>query len=225
MDTDDLDIKSLETGGTLAPDHHENDQQKEYLRQFNTEFPELLDSRSSSGRLLYVFVRRTLQAFHLSGTYKEAFVLNETYLRGISQIHKGEVIKNLPAWVRKTAYNVVRELKRDQQKAVPFEEHQHVLEADQSSISSEDLEDDLATLRMAFQLLDPQDQKLLNLKVVEGLSWREIREILYREGRGDHTESVLRKRKERALLRLRKKYHAIKPPEFPQRTGRFSSEL
>lgn len=91
-----------------------------------------------------------------------------------------------------------------------------ILDVKQFSVSPEDLEDDLAMLRIAFQMLDSEDQKLLNLKIVEERSWREIREILNLAGGGDCSEPALRKRKERALIRLRKKFHALKPPQFPR---------
>jgi hypothetical protein len=58
------------------------------------------------------------------------------------------------------------------------------------------------------------DQRLLNLKIVEGRAWSEIRVILREEGYGDYKEFNLRKRKERALIRLRKKYHALKPHQL-----------
>ena len=77
----------------------------------------------------------------------------------------------------------------------------------QPAVAAEVIEDDLATMQLAFQLLSKShegDHRLLNLKIVEGLSWSEIRVVLRQEGYGDHDEVKLRKRKERALIRLRK---------------------
>jgi DNA-directed RNA polymerase specialized sigma24 family protein/predicted nucleic acid-binding protein len=180
--------------------------------KFDTEFVELLDSGSSSGRLMFAFVRRELRNFHLDRLYQEAFILNEAYIRGVQRIATGEVIRNLSAWFRATAYNIVRELSREHKRSAPLEED--ISEVQQPVISPEHLKDEFLTLRMVFQMLPPQDQQLLNLKIVEERSWKEISDILRKEGHGDHTEAALRKRKERALIRLRKKYHAIKPSEF-----------
>lgn len=182
--------------------------------KFDAEFLDLQNPRSSSGRVMYVFVRRNLRAFHLSETYRESFVLNEAYIRGIKLISEGTVIRTVPAWLRSTSYNIIRELSRELQKSVPLEEH--TLTVEQPWVPLEELEDDLATVRMALSLLDPQDARLLNLKIGEGRSWKEIRDILRLEGWEDLTEEVLRKRKERALIKLRKKYHTLKPPEFPK---------
>lgn len=182
--------------------------QQERLK-FDAEVLELLRSRNSSGRLTFVFVKRELRNFHLDNLYQEAWVLNEAYIRGVKRIATGEVIRNPTAWLKGTAYHIIRELSREHQKLAPLKED--IPDAPQSTISSVDLEDDFTTLRMAFQLLSPQDQRLLNLKIVENRSWKEIRNILRIEGVGDFPETALRKRKERALIRLRKKYHAIKP--------------
>jgi DNA-directed RNA polymerase specialized sigma24 family protein len=136
-------------------------------------------------------------------------LLNEAYLRGISLINKGEVIQKIPAWYRKTIYNIVRELKREQRKSAPFEDYMADVEPPQMLL--EDLEDDLQTLHLAFRSLEAEDRQLLCLKIIENLSWREIRAILRSEGAGDYPEATWRKRKERALIKLRKKYHALKP--------------
>jgi DNA-directed RNA polymerase specialized sigma24 family protein len=182
--------------------------------QFMTDFVELLNPNSSTGRLMFAFVRRNLQAFRLDQSYKEAHILNEAFVRGLKRIHSGEIIRNPQAWLRKTAYFIIRELKREQQKVVPFEDY--MLDERQVDVSSEDLEDDLATMQLALQMLKPSDQKLLNLKIVQGLSWSRIRDILIQEGDGNYDESTLRKRKERALICLRKKYHALKPPHLEE---------
>jgi DNA-directed RNA polymerase specialized sigma24 family protein len=185
----------------------------EERRKFEDDFLELQNSRSSSGRLMYVMVRRSLWQFHLLGIYSEACILNEAYIRGCELIARGEIIRNPEAWLKQTAYNIIREWSRYERKSLPLEEH--LLPDLQDSVLPEVLEDDLGTLRLAFQMLETKDQQLLNLKICNGLSWKEIQEMLQLQGQGHLTEASLRKRKERALARLRKKFHALKPPEFP----------
>lgn len=173
---------------------------------------ELLDRDSSSGRLLMAFIARTLRQFHLEQSYSLSYVFNESFIRGLQKIAAGESIRNPSAWLRSTAYRIIQELSRDQNKSVPFEDQ--MLEGDVSLPALSDLQDDLRTIRLALQLLDPDDQKLLTLKIVEKRTWQEIQAILRAEGSSDCSEAVLRKRKERALIRLRKKFHALKPHEF-----------
>ncbi len=186
-------------------------QRELHRHQFDAEFLDLQDPRNSSGRLIYVFIRRSLFAFHLRGSYTEACILNEAYVRGIRLIDQGQIIRNPAAWLRQTGYNIIRELHRDRARMCPFEEY--LAELLPLPEVLERTQDDIATLRLAFQMLDSKDQDLLNLKIVQELSWKEIREALRLKGIGDCAEDVLRKRKERALIRLRKKFHSLKPPE------------
>jgi DNA-directed RNA polymerase specialized sigma24 family protein len=213
MAHDDVNSSASDTE-TPASAFSEFDPIRAERHRFDQDFLELQDSRSSSGRVMYVFVRSRLRSFGLANAYKEAYILNEAYIRGTRLIDQGNVIHNPTAWLRQTAYNIIRELRRDQKKLAPLEETSLPEVAD---TVSEQLEDDLNTLRMAFQMLTAKDQTLLNLKIVDGLSWRQVRETLKASGYGDCAEAVLRKRKERALTRLRKKFHALKPPDgYPE---------
>jgi DNA-directed RNA polymerase specialized sigma24 family protein len=189
----------------------------EERQKFDSDVLEFQNPRSSTGRLMYAFTRRNLTAHHLASFYTEAFVLNEAYIRGVKLINKGEVIQNPGAWLRSTVFNIIRELSREQKKSVSLDE-QTLEQVNAWNVSHEleaDWEADYRAVFTAFQMLDPPDQRLLNLKIVEIRSWREIREIMRVEGHGDHSEVNLRKKKERALIKLRKKYHSIKPGEFP----------
>jgi DNA-directed RNA polymerase specialized sigma24 family protein len=198
---------NLPTGHQPVSNHLKVDQTQTACQHFEAVFLELFSDESSSGRLLLVFIKRTLRVFHLNGAYNEAYIVNEVYIRGRDRIQAGEVIRNPPAWMRQTAYNLIRELKRDQQKSSPFEDC--MAEVIQSPVPIAELEDDLATLRVSFQLLDPKDQKILNLWA-KGLPFEEIRTTLRLDGKGDYDPATLRKRKERALSRLRRQFHAIK---------------
>jgi RNA polymerase sigma factor (sigma-70 family) len=186
-------------------------QELEQFHNWNEKFKELFNSKNSSGRLMYVFVRQMLRQFQLDGSYSEAYILNEAYLRGVKRIQEGKVIYNASAWLKSAARNIVRELARNRQKLASWDSDFLVqLEQKPTEDWSEELANDTITLETAFQLLDPLEQKILNLKIVDELSWCEIQGILRIEGYGDFTEAVLRKKKERALTRLRKKYHALK---------------
>ncbi|HEY9659268.1 MAG TPA: hypothetical protein V6C65_12500, partial [Allocoleopsis sp.] len=163
---------------------------------------------NSLGRSLYAFVRRELRKFKLAGDYTEAYILNGAYIRGIEHIAKGRLIWCPRAWIRKTAYNIIRESMRQQRVFAPFEEERY---ADQlPDVDPETLKEKLVMLRMAFQTLDPATQCLLSLRV-QGHSWTKVRERFCQEGYGDHAEATLRKRYERAIIKLRKRFHAIDP--------------
>ncbi|GGA54061.1 sigma-70 family RNA polymerase sigma factor [Okeania sp. KiyG1] len=56
-------------------------------------------------------------------------------------------------------------------------------------------------MKEGLKKLTPDEQKLLNHKVVQGLSWQEIASLEEYQG---ITPSALRKRKERIIKKLRK---------------------
>ena len=89
------------------------------LRQFNTEICCLLQEQSPHGRSLFLFIERSLRGFHLEGTHTGIEVFNEAYIRGVTFTLKGNTIRNPKAWIRKTAFNVIRELSREAQQCQP----------------------------------------------------------------------------------------------------------
>jgi DNA-directed RNA polymerase specialized sigma24 family protein len=125
-------------------------------------------------------------------------------------------IRNPPAWLRGTIRHIIRELSRSHKKhdSSIGDIADYEIAAEPSPSLEEDLHEDLSILQRMLLDLPFLDQRLLTLKVVEELSWREIRTVLRLEGHGDLPEQILRKRKERALIKLRKKYHAVKLSVF-----------
>lgn len=186
-----------------------HDPPSEAIKQLFDEARGLLCSNSSSGRLLYAFVRRNLGAFHLEGDFCEAAILNEALMRAVTATRRGIVIQDLPPWLRATAYNIIREKSRDRKKLVSLESE--VDRVEQIEFQAEDIEEELSFIQAAFGMLDARDQQLLTLKVVQGLSWQKIHDIFSAEGQRNCSIQALRKQKERALIRLRKKFHALKP--------------
>jgi DNA-directed RNA polymerase specialized sigma24 family protein len=178
-------------------------------------FQEILDRDSSTGLTLWVFVERSLNQFHLAGAYTEAYVINEVYLRAVKFIDHGGVIDNLIVWCRATAYNYIRELNRRHQRERSYDNNAAILAQVQfqSGFISDDVtNEEYEIIRRAFAQLNPDDQQLINLHVINNLSWREIHLCLVAQGQTNRSETALRKAKERAIRRLRESYHDIKLP-------------
>lgn len=183
-------------------------QQSNEWKKFEEEFSLLLDPASPSGASFLAFIRQRLRQFHLDRSCSSADILSETYIRAAKLIRcQGVEILNPPAWGRKTAYNIIRERSRQQQRFVQLEEST-LSEAEQVPTYL-DLEGDLTIMAKAFQCLPPDDQNLLNLKIVESLSWREVQKVLAHKGQ-DVTEQSLRKRKERVLKKLKQIFDQLK---------------
>jgi hypothetical protein len=183
-----------------------------YIQQFigifawEIEFLSLTDPKMPSGKSIYAYIRQQLTFFHLAEYYTENYVLNEVYLRGISKVNK---INNLRPWIKGTARLFIKELARKDSKLV-FLDEENISEAPQEEEIN--WQEHIVALHKALKQINPIDEKLLNLKIVEGKSWSEIRIFMRIEGHGDELEATWRKRKERALLKLRKIYHKLMPP-------------
>lgn len=189
------------------------------LQQFNVEIESLLKQQNPRARSLNYFIKRQLWQFNLDGIYTEVDILNEAYIRGVSLIVKsGTGINNPLAWLRTTTWNIVRELSRSHQRyqAVAYDEllesHKSRLEigsmqSEDSLISDEVVERNIQAVFSALHELKPRERIIVELKAMQGLSWKEVGQHLIELGEEEQTETALRKRGQRAMEQLRKLYH------------------
>jgi len=163
---------------------------------------------------MFRFVQSKLYQFRLAKHYKPREVLTEAYLRGLYKCKEGEEIRNKLSWIRTTSYNIIRELRREVDK-VKFEDLDEVpLSSMREYLSSQEdsSEEDgpnqgmIQAVRLAFSDLSEQDRELINLKVIQELSWKEVHKRLTRAWAEVPTENALRQRKRRAIQRLTKGY-------------------
>jgi DNA-directed RNA polymerase specialized sigma24 family protein len=177
---------------------------------FDEEFQALLTPGSSCAHSMLAFVSRSLAQFNLQDSYTPTWILNEAYIRRVKQITTGETIVNPLAWVRATAYNIIREESRKNKRLVSLEEN--VIEShfnNNTIILEEEIDENFERVKFAFNRLEPEEKQILNLKIIRGFSWKEIVQYLILEGREVPNEATLRKRKERALKNLRQIYHSL----------------
>jgi DNA-directed RNA polymerase specialized sigma24 family protein len=179
-------------------------------------FQELLMRDSSIGLSLWVSVSQSLNQFHLRGAQTEAGIINEVYVRAAKFIDQGGEIDHLISWCRATAYNYIRELSRRSRREESYDRIQSIVENCQNRqglITEDAIAEELVIIRRAFDQLTPADRELINLSVVNNLSWRDIRQYFSQQGHPDRNEAALRKAKERAIRRLRENYHGMKSPQ------------
>lgn len=187
-------------------------------RQFNRDVQHLLQMNTPRGRSLRGFIHQSLRQFGLAGYCCEFDVLTEAYLRGVRYTLRGNQIVQSHAWLRSTAYNIIREWKRERARycAVAFEE---LLDQGVGAYYDDSgpwdmgwqwdmfwAEAEIQRVVQAFHALDEGDRTLLHWKVVEMLSWQLIHARLAAQGERVSLPT-LRKRGQRALERLRQKYH------------------
>jgi DNA-directed RNA polymerase specialized sigma24 family protein len=186
-------------------------------RQFNHDAQRLLQPDAPYARSLRVFIYQTLRQFSLEGYFTELDVFTEAYLRGIQYTCQGEQISWSHAWLRRTAYNIVREWKRDRVRycSAAFDDllEQGVVgyhEDKPSAAMRRDsfwIDAEVQKVLRAFQALEECDRTLIRWKIIEALSWQTIQQRLVAEGHPATSLATLRKRGQRALERLRQQYH------------------
>jgi DNA-directed RNA polymerase specialized sigma24 family protein len=179
------------------------------FKKFNETFEEIVSRQSSSAVSLFPFIRGKLFQFGLWQQYDEVAILQEVYSRTIEKILAGRTITNPYAWIRSVAFRYIRELSRKNHRHISVDDALLEVLAPTEGIDEQFLTDEMLKLRKAFNQLSDEERLLLSLKAVQDLSWIEIQRAWTREGYGKLSLPTLRKRKERALSRLRKIYHAL----------------
>lgn len=181
-------------------------------QQFNHDVQLLLKPNNPHARSLLAFIKRTIQQFGLQAHITEIDIFVEAYLRGVRYTQQNhEHIRQPKAWMRRTAYNIIRECKRDRQRylAVAFDElmEQEAAASDPATVDDEMIVNAIASVLQALADLSPGDRNLIQWKVVEGLTWPQVQTKLVATGEEWASLATLRKRGQRALERLRHAYH------------------
>lgn len=184
-------------------------------QQFNRDVQFLLKPNNPHARSLLAFIQRTIRQFGLQAYITEIDIFVEAYLRGVkyTQQHREE-IRQPKAWMRRTAYNIIRECKRDRlhYSALAFDELMDQGQPSEDAPTPVAVDDDAIThaidsVLQSLEALSPSDRNLIQWKVVEGLTWQQVQDRLFAEGNDRVSQTTLRKRGQRALERLRRAYH------------------
>jgi RNA polymerase sigma factor (sigma-70 family) len=144
-----------------------------------------------------------LSSFGLSNIEPDE-IISEVWEQSVKKIYSGGMIQKPTNWIWKVARTVVyekgRKHTRDRNKLVENFNLEERLCADPDTHDHEELNDTHIRVRHAFCNLGEDEQRILDMKFVQGFSWSAI---------GDFygvTESTIRQRGCRALARLRKFY-------------------
>ncbi len=179
------------------------------MERFFEEFRVLLDSGSPSGISMLAFIKRSLKQFNLLDSYSVYEILSDAFIRGVERIKRGESIENTVAWIRVTAFNIIRECSRSSRRFTPLEESWFESAHIGDAAAFDEFLQKCEWVKTAFTMLNADDRELLMLKIYQNLSWKNIVEQYHDQGFTDVNEASLRKRKERTLKRLRKIYHLL----------------
>lgn len=192
--------------------HDEQVKQREIINQFFTEA--FSKKRKNQGKTLVKFVSRTIFKFGLSSDIAVEEVIGEAYERALKSTDKGILIKNIAGWARTTCLNVIREYKRERNREnLLFHEKKFEINDELNSrCYAEHIHQKAEwsqTLTRAWRQLSRQEQEILDLRIVEGMSWRQVAEtIRTRTGKAVKTDAV-RKQGQRAKDKLKAIYLSL----------------
>jgi DNA-directed RNA polymerase specialized sigma24 family protein len=171
-----------------------------------------LDPKDADTHNIVRIIRSFINKFRLSQYFSEFDVLIETYTIAITQTKQGKVIRNLPSWFKGTAFRIISNLSREEKRQCAIKT---VLKTEDVMTADLEIPEDNSVVHPIIQALErlaEDDRYLLNLRVVEGLSWSSIAERMVKDGKAESfsTQLVarLRQRGHRALKQLRDQYQS-----------------
>ena len=162
---------------------------------------------------IFIVCAARLRQYQLERKYDPAYVINEAYLRACAAVDRDKKIVNFPGWIKLASNNIIRELSREEKKKQRRNQQliSETLPAPQAADWLNDPEATAEQLRMraAFSQLSQLEQEILQLKVVKGLRWKVIQQVLVTAGYPLMNRNTLSQRKRRALKHLAESYKAI----------------
>jgi len=185
---------------------------KERNRQkFDRAIKPLFDGTDDNASNFLASITRQLYQFGLGKTYDAREIIAEAYTRGVKSIDEsGKTINNPLGWMRRTCLNVIREFKREQERADNPRIDKLPWSPGGVVFSELIFEEDLLTIQNAVQQLSAEEQDLLFQRVIEGLSWKEIGRNIRDSNGKPLKEGTARQRGARSLSKLRQIYEALR---------------
>ena len=123
-----------------------------------------------------------LYQFNLKGIYEPKEIMSSAYVRAVEQIAKGQSIRCVEAWLRKTCFYIISELSRAQKSL----DNRHRKAEQLSFILSESVinqvvsPENLDFLEKALHKLKPDEIELIKLRNPYGKrrTWKEVAELI-----------------------------------------------
>jgi DNA-directed RNA polymerase specialized sigma24 family protein len=174
-------------------------------QQVDKVFEDLFSPKNPDARIVIAYIQKGLYQYGLWKAYEPKDILIEVYSRCVKATEAGETIRIPVAWIKRTATNVIRELRREAEK-IEFYNLDQEPHWNDDFLLTITFRYDLKAMRQAFERLNSEEQHLLNFRVIHRLPWRDVSQRLVAVGEAESNEGALRQRGFRALKKLRKLY-------------------
>ncbi|MGB3204072.1 MAG: hypothetical protein WBB28_03720 [Crinalium sp.] len=173
----------------------------------------LFKSEEKKAYLVLAFIRRTLNQFNLNHYYDEVDVILKARDIRLKKITSGVQVTNEQAFFRSICFNVIRGLskktKRQEKNINKLKDRSVFTDSKEYLIPELTTDKNVEALFKALSELSKLEYKILILREVKELSWKDIGQILVKSNEEiDDTNLVSRVRKkgERALKKLRNSF-------------------
>ena len=180
---------------------------------------EILGTGNSYAYSAIATVRRHLHSFRLTHQFEPHEILFEAYLRGKAAQRRGDHIRNPHAWLKSTAFNIVREQSRKarQRIVVSYEDNDYRTGDDTLNLLEKiDLTHEVKLLYKALREFEKENAataQLLIWRTIEEMSWDDIEARLRATTSGDiPNQATLRQRVARGKKRVRHILHSFGLP-------------
>lgn len=179
---------------------------------------EILGKDNPSAYSVITAIERIIRQFKLD--IEAHGLLFDAYLCGKKALQQGKEIRSPQAWLKGTAYNLAREKSRKRKRTQAYSpELIDSLFADEgdSPMDIAILEEEIKAVFQTVERLrkeKPEIYTLLHQRIVEGLSWQEIKTFYeQQDGEENITEVALRQRFSRGRKYLRSIFHEVVPAQ------------
>jgi RNA polymerase sigma factor (sigma-70 family) len=192
----------------------ENFSRHKNLLELRDVIEDILNEKSGDTFAIRRFIIRLLNQFHLSQyDYQEIVseVNKRLQLKIKSSEHEYKPISNMPAFIRQTAFNIVREYSRKEKRNRKIERRisdtpEYYL-AEETYPASPQVLEKLEKLREAWQNLSLRHRTIVYNKVIKGYTLREIAEEMLIKGLetdcNQKTQNKISRQYHRTIDRLR----------------------
>ncbi|MEO0542023.1 MAG: hypothetical protein AAFZ80_14330 [Cyanobacteria bacterium P01_A01_bin.105] len=179
---------------------------------------EILGAGNSYAYSAIATVRRHLHSFRLTHQFEPHEILFDAYLRGKDAQRRGDIIRNPHAWLKSTAFNIIRENSRKARRrvVVPYEDNEYRSGTDKNLLDQLDLSHEIQLLYKALRAFEKENAataQLLVWRTIDKMSWDEIEGELRATTAGDiPNQATLRQRVARGKKRVRHILHSFGLP-------------
>jgi RNA polymerase sigma factor (sigma-70 family) len=177
-------------------------------QKFNNAIEALFADHDPASRAFYANISRLLRQFRLNGTYEVRDVIATGFSLGVKSIEAGHLIENPLAWMRTTCLNVIRDLRKKQDKAENPKIDGELWEPGDGVFSSLMVQEDRQALKRAMATLTPEERQILCARFINQWSWKQVSQFLSKDS--PLPIGTVRQRGARTIVKLRKAYESVR---------------